>query len=102
MSGGYQQQVYNQPAQAVAGDFADANARMTFLAGPGGLTAGPAGLIVGNFAWTAPPTDANGTNLIANSFGSGNVAGFVYNDLQALNTIFLSDGTLAIPEGLPA
>jgi hypothetical protein len=101
-----QQQVFNQPAQAVAGDFATANARMTFLAGPGGLVAGAAGVTVGAFAWILPPTDPNGTNQIAQSTNSGvggsnNVAGFVYNDLQALNTIFLSDGTMVIPQGLP-
>ena len=32
MSGGYQTQVYNQPAQAIAGDFASANPRSTSLA----------------------------------------------------------------------
>jgi hypothetical protein len=98
---GYQTQVYNQPAIGVAGDFADANARMTLVAGPGGLVAGPNGVTVGRFAWTAPPTDPNGSNQVANSSGSGNVAGFVYNDLQALNTVFLSDATMVIPEGLP-
>jgi hypothetical protein len=96
-----QQQVYPQPAQGVAGDFADANARMTYLAGPGGLVAGPSGVTVGAFAWVTPPTDPNGTGSIANSSGAGNVAGFVYNDLQALNTVFLSDGSMAIPAGLP-
>jgi len=96
-----QQQVYNQPAQAVAGDFADANPRATFLAGPGGLVAGANGVTVGAFAWVVAPTDPDGTGQIANSTGVGNVAGFVYNDLQGLNTVFLSDAGMVIPQGLP-
>jgi hypothetical protein len=101
MPGGFQTQVYNQPSQAVAGDFASANPRATYDAGPGGLVAGAGGVTVGNFAWVTPPTDPNGTNTIALSSGAGNVAGFVYNDTQGLNTVFLSDGSLTIPVGLP-
>lgn len=101
MSGGYQQQVYNQESQGVAGDRASQNPIATFDAGPGGLVAGPNGVTVGLFAWVTAPTDPNGTGLVANNFGQGNVAGFSYNDLQALNTVFLSDGTMVIPQGLP-
>lgn len=101
MSGGYQQQVYNQPAQGIAGDRASQNPIASFDAGPGGLVAGYGGVTVGRFAWVTNPSDPNGTGQIANSFGSGNVSGFVYNDTQALDTQFLSDGTMAIPEGLP-
>ena len=96
-----QTQVYNQEAQGVQGDRASQNPIATYDAGPGGLVAGAAGVLVGNFAWVTPPTDPNGTNQIANSFGGGNAAGFVYNDLQALDTIFLSDAGLTIPQGLP-
>ena len=96
-----QTQVQNQPAQAVAGDRASQNPFASFDAGPGGLVAGPAGVIVGNFAWVTPPTDPNGTAQIANSFGGGNVAGFCYNVLQALNTVFLSGSSMIIPQGLP-
>jgi hypothetical protein len=102
MSGGYQQQVYNQPAIGVPGDMVTANPRATFLAGPGGLVAGPNGCVVGRFAWVTPPVDPNGTDQIASNVnGSGNVAGFCYNDTQALNTVFLSDGSMVIPQGLP-
>jgi hypothetical protein len=96
-----QEQVQNQPAQGVAGDRASQNPMSTFDAGPGGLVAGPNGVTVGGFAWVTPPTDPNGTNQIANSYGAGNTAGFVYNDLQALDTIFLSDAGMTIPQGLP-
>jgi hypothetical protein len=96
-----QTQIFNQPAQAVAGDRASQNPMATYDAGPGGLVAGTAGVTVGYFAWVAPPTDPNGTNQIANNTGSGNAAGLVYNDLQALDTVFLSDATMLIPQGLP-
>jgi hypothetical protein len=96
-----QQQVYSQPNQAVAGDFVSANPRNIFAAGPGGFVAGSAGVFVGRAVWTAPPTDPNGTQQILNNFGAGNILGFVYNVLQGLNTVFLSDGSLLIPQGLP-
>jgi hypothetical protein len=99
-----QTQVQNQPAQAVAGDRASQNPMATFDAGPGGLVAGPNGVTVGNFAWVTAPTDPNGTGQLAVNAGGGgygSVAGLVYNDLQALDTVFLSDATLLIPQGLP-
>lgn len=97
-----QTQVYNQEAQGVAGDRASQNPIATYDAGPGGLVADTAGVAVGNFCWVIPPTDPNGTNQIATQTrGGGNVAGFLYNDLQALDTVFLSDATLVIPQGLP-
>ena len=96
-----QTQVYNQEAQAIAGDFASANPRSIFPAGPGGFIAGAAGVSVGLAVWKAPPTDPNGTDQVLNNFGAGNITGIVYNDTQALNTVFLSDGTLVIPQGLP-
>jgi hypothetical protein len=102
MPGGFQTQVFNQPAQAVAGDRANQNPIATFDAGPGGLVADASGVAVGRFCWTTPPTDPNGTNSFATQVnGAGNVAGFLYNDLQALNTVFLSDATMVIPAGLP-
>lgn len=102
MTSGWQNQVYNQPAQGVAGDRASQNQIMTFDAGPGGLVADPSGITVGNFAWVTPPTDPNGTNMLATQAkGAGAVAGFAYNVTQGLNTVFLSDASLVIPAGLP-
>jgi hypothetical protein len=102
MSGGFQTQVYNQEAQAVAGDFASMNQYMTHPAGPGGLIAGASGVTIGAFAWTAPPDDPNGANQIVNSFGNGgNVAGFVLRNQQGLNTAFLSDAGMVIQKGSP-
>jgi hypothetical protein len=96
-----QRQIYNQPQIGVPGDRASQNMITTFDAGPGGLVS-DGSIVVGNFAWVIPPTDPNGTDQIATcSGGYGNVAGFVYNDLQALDTIFLSGSGLIIPQGLP-
>lgn len=102
MSQGWQSQIFNQPAQGVAGDRASQNPIATYDAGPGGLIADAGGITVGNFAWTTPPTDPDGTNSYATQVnGAGNVAGFVYNWTQALNTVFLSDAGMVIPQGLP-
>src|SRR3974390_3440057 len=102
MPGGFQSQVYNQEAQAVAGDRASLNHIATLDAGPGGLVADPSGIIVGNFAWTTTPTDPDGANTLATQVvGSGIPAGFAYNWTQALNTVFLSDASMLIPQGLP-
>lgn len=102
MPGGFQTQVYNQPAQGVSGDRATQNPISTFDAGPGGLIADAGGVTLGFFAWVTPPTDPNGTNSYASQTkGSGPVAGFAYNWTQALNTVFLSDAGMVVPQGLP-
>lgn len=98
MSGGFQQQVYAQPAAAVAGDRASQNPLFSFDAGPGGMVSGAA-LFVGRFAWADPPLDPNGGPTIANSNGTGPVAGFVMNVQQALNTTFLSNAGMQIAQG---
>ena len=100
-NGGFQTQVTDQPAAAVAGDRASKNPIWSFDVGPGGLVAGPNGVTVGRFAWTVPPVDPNGTNTIANSFGSGSVAGFVMRNLQGLNSTYLSSAGMSILSGFP-
>ena len=102
MPGGFQVQVFNSPAQGVPGDRASQNPIATFDAGPGGLVADASGITIGYFAWVSPPTDPDGTPSWATQVnGSGNVAGLVYNWAQALNTVFLSDAGMVIPQGLP-
>lgn len=97
---GFQTSVGTQPAPAVAGDFASANARWNVLAGPGGLVAGAGGVTVGRFAWlSASAIDQNNEPTIANSFGFGPVAGFVGRHQQALITAYLADSGMNIPAG---
>lgn len=99
MVGGFQQQVYQQPAQAVVGAFASLNPRYSFLAGPGGLVAGENGVIVGRAAWVSPPNDPNGAAMIANNNGSGPIAGIVHNEQQALIVDYLSPAGLKVQRG---
>lgn len=93
--GGFQTRVNIQNPPAVAGDFASANPRSTFLAGPGGLVAGAYGVNVGHFAWVAPDFKT------VNSFSDGAVApdGFVHREQQALITIYLASSSNLVPEG---
>jgi hypothetical protein len=99
MSGGFQQQIYNQPAQAVAGDFGSTNPYFTYDAGPGGLVAGVGGVLVGVFAWAYPPVDPNSAPTTVLNSGAGPVSGFVGRALQGLNTIYLSNASMLIPIG---
>lgn len=97
-TGGWQTQVYDQPSVAVAGDRASNNPLASYDAGPGGLIAGPNGVLVGRFAWAFPPSDPNGGYQTAQNFGFGPVAGFLMRNLQALNSTYLSNaGNLVQP-----
>lgn len=99
-SGGFQSSVGTQPAPAVAGDFCDTNPRSTLDAGPGGLVAGDAGVIVGHFAWTSyQGIDPDNAPTIVNSFGAGAPTGFVHREQQALITTYLADATMVVPQG---
>lgn len=102
-SGGFQVQVYPQPAAAVAGNRASQNPLFTYDAGPGGLVAGSS-LFVGRWAWVTPPADPNGTPTIANSFSTdlGAPAGIVGNEQQALQPIYLANAGMQVQPGFPA
>lgn len=97
----FQKSVYTQPAAAVAGDFASSNPRASVLAGPGGIVAGAAGLLVGLFAWLSyTGVDGNDAPAIANNFGAGVPAGIVPRNQQGLNTVYLQESSMLIPAGL--
>jgi hypothetical protein len=98
MPGGFQTQVYPQPAAGVAGNRASQNPVFTYDAGPGGLVAGSS-LIVGRFAWVTPPLDPNGTPSIANSFGAGAPDGFVANEQQGLQVNYLANAGMQVQIG---
>lgn len=97
-TGGFQTQVYNQPAAFIAGNRVSQNPIFSYDAGPGGLVAGSS-LFVGRFAWVTPPLDPNGTGLIANSFGGGAPDGFLMLNQQALNTTYLSFAGMQVQPG---
>lgn len=98
MPGGFQSQVYSQPAAGVAGDRASQNPIFSYDAGPGGLVAGSS-LFVGRFAWATNPLDPNGTPTIANSFGAGAPAGFLMREQQGLNSTYLSNAGMQVGPG---
>lgn len=105
-TGGWQTQVYDQPAAAVAGNRASSNPIASFSAGPGGLVAGVGGVTVGRFAWVYPPDDPNGGYQVAlpTSLAPGGSptvvpAGLVPNDVQAQNSTFLSNAGMTILQG---
>ncbi len=97
-TGGFQTQVFDQPAAFIAGNRTSQNPIFSYDAGPGGLVAGSS-LFVGRFAWVTPPLDPNGTPMIANSFGGGAPDGFLMLNQQALNTTFLSFAGMQVQPG---
>lgn len=103
MANGVQSSVNVQPAVGVVGDFASANPRFTQLAGPGGIVAGPSGLVIGRFAWlSSSQIDGDGAPAAANNSGTGPVAGFVGRAQQGLITTYLSAYGMTIPAGFQA
>jgi hypothetical protein len=98
-TGGFQTQVFDQPAAFIQGDRISQNPIFSYVAGPGGLVAG-ASLFVGRFAWVTEPLDPNGTPSIANSFGNGAPQGFLMKNQQGLNTTFLSFAGLQVQPGV--
>jgi hypothetical protein len=98
MPGGFQTQVYSQPAAAIAGDRASQNPIASYDAGPGGLVSG-ASLFVGRFAWVTGAVDPNNEPTVANSSGAGIPAGFLMRNQQGLNTTFLSQAGMQVQPG---
>lgn len=98
-TGGFQTATPSQPAPAVAGDFASQNPYFTYDAGPGGLVAGAAGVIIGRFAWVYPPVDPNGTGKIVSNAGGGPVAGFVHREQQGMIISYLDFAGMKIQPG---
>lgn len=98
---GFQTSSTYNPAPGVEGDFASTNPRATVLAGPGGLIAGSL-FRVGRFIWTTGGfIDADGAPAVANSFGSGPIAGFAHRDQNALIPNYLQDSSMLVPAGFP-
>lgn len=84
-------------APAVAGDFASANPRHSALSIEAGYVAGPAGVLIGGWAWPYP--DSNGNLRVLQSFGSGAPAGFIHREMNGLITTYLAEYGMMIPVG---
>lgn len=101
-------QVYVQPAPAVAGDWASTNPRAFALAGPGGLVAGPSGVVIALWAWANMPDDQDGAPAVLNNFYSGPTypgtqatlpLGVIHREMQALITAYLGSASMTVPAG---
>jgi hypothetical protein len=91
------------PAPGIVGSFYSLNPRFSVPAGPGGIVAGSAGLVVGRFAWLQYSLiDPDNSAIIANNFGLGAPAGILHNEQQGLITTFLADASLVLPGGFMA
>lgn len=98
--GDFQTQVNNQPALAVAGDFASANPRASVLAGAGSLVAAVGGLTVGAFAWVDALYQQANNNMFPGSSQAPN--GFVGRQgNMGVITSFLGAAGMVIPQGYP-
>jgi len=98
--GGIQTSVGGKMAPGIEGAWASTNPRSSYVAGPGGLVAGSAGLTVGRFAWVDwAQMDADNAPAVANNFGSGNPSGFFAFEMQALITGFLGSASMLAVAG---
>ena len=92
---GFQTAVQLQQAPAVAGDFASANPRRSFVGPEGGFVAGAAGVTVGRFCWI----QSDGKTVL--NTGTGKPDGFIHREQQALITTYLAENGSLIPTGFP-
>lgn len=97
--GDFPSQVNVAQAPAVTGDFASKNPRYSYVAGPGGLVAGAAGVTVGRFAWAVSPLDGDGSPAVVSNTGFGLPSGFVHREQQALITAYLGASGSLIQQG---
>ncbi len=101
---GFQKIVNQQPAPAVAGDFASNNPRTSLVpAVEAGLVAGDANVRVGYFAWAANDGKVY-SSLAAATTAGGPTIGFVGrqpNIPSALITTFLAESIMTLQVGMP-
>jgi len=101
---GFQKVVNQQPAPAVAGDFASNNPRTSLVpAVEAGLVAGDANVRVGYFAWAANDGKVYSSLAAAAAVGGAQI-GFVArqpNIPSALITAFLGESIMTLQTGLP-
>lgn len=93
---GFQGLVNNQPAPAVAGDFAGANPRASILGGPGRFVSPVGGLTVGNIAWAN-----QATGEVTQAYVAGAEPGFLRRDNQAIIVNFLAPAVFMVQQGFP-
>lgn len=97
----FQKQVNQQWAPGVEGAFASTNRMAVYVTGPGGLISGANGVAVGRFAYASFQADGseradNSSFLVANGVDRAAAIGFVANEQQGLNTVYLSEAGLSM------
>lgn len=94
----FQNQVYINPAQAVAGDFASSNPMVYKLSGNGKMVADADGVTVGKFAALL----ANGTvDSILAAAPQASRVGFVHREFNAQIITYLAESGMTIQPGQP-
>jgi hypothetical protein len=96
----FQQQVYINPAQAVAGDFASSNPMVYKLSGTGRMVANSAGVTVGKFAALLSDGTVQSVPTTAPTGGLSRI-GFVHRENNAQITTFLASAGSTIQPGQP-
>lgn len=99
MKGDFQSTVNTAQAPAVEGDFASKNPRYFYLAGPGGCVVGPAGVLIGRFAWATAPLDGDDTPATVTNSGFGPPAGIIHREQQGMITTYLTPAGMFVPQG---
>jgi len=94
----FQQQVYINSAQAVAGDFASSNPMVYKLSGNGKMVAAAAGVTVGKFA--VLNSDGTVSSILAAAPQASRV-GFVHRENNAQITTYLAESGMTIQVGQP-
>lgn len=96
----FQKTVNNQPAPGVEGAIASSNTPALYVTGPGGLISGALGTVVARFGWATYQSDGservdNNALLVAAGLPR-TPSGFIANEQQGLNTIYLSEAGMTM------
>ena len=94
---GFQAQVNQYPAPGVEGSFASNNPMSNAIAGAGAYVVGPYGVTVARFVWSPDLMNLYNTNNPAANVGAP--IGFLANEQQGLNTVFLSASGMTMTPG---
>lgn len=99
----FQTKVNYEPARGVPGTRASLNPMANYVTGPGGLISNAAGVAIARFAWAIEQADGSEvvySNAALVPAGASRVpSGFVQNEQQGLNTVFLSEAGMSILGG---
>lgn len=96
---GFQKQVNYEPAPGVEGDIASLNPLINYVTGPYGLISGASGVICGRFGWTVDDLSVNNNALLVAAGAARTPSGFIANEQQGLQTVYLAESGMGILPG---